>query len=56
MAEFVLALKGLAKHCNFGDFLNNALRDRLVCGLNKESIQRRLLSETDLKFQKLPVR
>ena len=52
VAEFVLALKGLAKHCDFGDFLNDALRDRLVCGLNKESIQRRLLAEADLTFQK----
>ena len=54
MAEFVLALKGLyiAKHCNFDDFLNDALRDRLVCGLNKESIRRRLLAEADLTFQK----
>ena len=42
MAKFVLALKGLAKHSNFGDYLNDALRDCLVCGLNKESIQRRL--------------
>ena len=52
VAEFVLPLKGLAKHCDFGDFLNDALRDRLVCGLNKESIQRRLLAEADLTFQK----
>ena len=52
VAEFVLTLKGLAKHCNFGDFLNDALRDHLVCGLNKESIQRRLLAEADLTFQK----
>ena len=44
--------RAIAKHCNFGDFLNNALRDRLVCGLNKESIQRRLLAEADLTFQK----
>ena len=34
VAEFVLAaLRKLSIHCKFGDFLDEALRDRLVCGL-----------------------
>ena len=40
-------LKRLANHWSFGEFLN-ALRDRLVCGLQEESIQRRLLTEYNL--------
>ena len=47
-----MVLKELSNHCEFGDFLNEALRDRLVCGLYKESIQKRLLSEPDLTFTK----
>ena len=51
-----MALKELSTHCDFGsdfgDFLNDALRDRLVCGLYKESIQKRLLAEAELTFKK----
>ena len=52
VADFVAELKSLATHCAFEDHLNEALRDRLVCGLRNQSIQKRLLSETDLTFQK----
>jgi hypothetical protein len=31
--DYILALKKLSIHCNFGEYLNRALRDRLVCGL-----------------------
>ena len=47
-----MALKELARRCNFGAFLEEALRDRLVCGLKNEATQRRLLSEKDLTYQK----
>ena len=54
--ETVLAymadLKKLAAHCNFGGNLNEALRDKLVCGLCNVQIQKRLLSETKLKYSK----
>ena len=52
MAEYVVALKQLSTYCEFGDFLNDALQDCLVCGLYKESIQKRLLSEPELTFKK----
>ena len=41
-----------AQWCNFGQSLENMLRDRLVVGIDNEAIQRRLLSETTLTFKK----
>ena len=37
--DYILALKKLSIHCNYGEFLNRALRDRFVCGLNSAKIQ-----------------
>ena len=45
------ALRKLTERCEFKDYLEEALRDRLVCGLRSETAQRRLLSEKDLKLQ-----
>ena len=42
-------LRQSSKHCDFGESLNDMLRDRLVCD---SRIQRRLLSELNLTFQK----
>ncbi|XP_023192425.1 uncharacterized protein K02A2.6-like [Xiphophorus maculatus] len=42
----------LAQDCNFGATLERRLRDRLVCGIADDRIQRRLLSESDLTFEK----
>lgn len=47
ITDFNAVLRKLATHCNFGVYLEEALRDRLVCGLQQETIQRRLLSETE---------
>lgn len=52
IASYVAELKKLSEHCQFGDGLNDALRDRLVCGILKESIQKRLLTEADLTFKR----
>ena len=51
-AEYVAELRKLASPCEFGDYLNEALRDRFVCGLRSESTQKRLLSEVDLTLTK----
>ena len=48
----VAKLRKLATHCNFGGNLDEALRDRLVCGLRNMQIQKRLLSEAKLKYSK----
>ena len=49
VTSFVAELRRLAKYCNFAS-LNDLLRDRIVCGINDESIQRRLLSKTATKL------
>ena len=61
--DFVGELKGLARNCDFGKtstgvnlteklILEENLRDRLVCGVADTAIQRRLLGESDLSFDK----
>ena len=50
IALYVAELRRLASKCAFGGYLEEALRDRFVCGLRSEPTQRRLLSEADLTF------
>ena len=50
--NFRVALKKLSIHCNFGVYLNRALRDCFVCDLNHEKIQNRLLNTHDLTFER----
>ena len=45
VSTYVSELRSLAEHCNFGATLDLMLRDRLVCGINDDAIQRRLLAE-----------
>ena len=52
IAEYVAELRRLATDCEFGDYLGEALRDRLVCGTRSSSVQKRLLSEADLTFKR----
>ena len=47
-ADFMAELRRLAKTCNFGQYLETALRDQFVCGLLDEKCQRELLSIQDL--------
>ena len=46
--SYVAELRRLSEHCNFGDKLNEHLRDKLVCGLNEQRIQQRLLAIKNL--------
>jgi len=48
VAGYMAELRTLADKCEFGTYLSEALRDRLVCGLRSEAIRRRLLTEEDL--------
>ena len=49
---YVAELRKLSEHCDFKANLSDALRDRLVCGIKNANIQKRLLSESDLKLEK----
>lgn len=51
VATYVSELRALAEYCNFGN-LEEMLRDRLVCGINHERTQNRLLSEAKLTYEK----
>ena len=53
IAQFVAALRALAEHCQFGDKLEEHLRDRLVFGINNVHIRQRLLAEKDPTYQSL---
>jgi len=50
IAEYVAELRRLSTDCQFGAYLEEALRDRLVCGICSEAIQRRLLTQSELTF------
>ena len=50
ISEYCIAIQKLSEHCDFGTTLNTALRDRLVCGLANEYIQRKLLADADLTY------
>ena len=50
--EFVIQLRRLARTCNFGVFLDEALRDRLVCSLQNSETQKKLLAESELTLQR----
>ena len=52
IAKYIAELRKLSIHCEFGDYLNQALHDRLVCGLRSEAPQKRLLAESDLTLAK----
>ncbi|GFO22204.1 hypothetical protein PoB_004870900 [Plakobranchus ocellatus] len=52
LSDFLAAIKSLSKYCNFGDNLKPTLRDRFVCGLKDEIVQRRLLQESNLTLDK----
>lgn len=52
VSVFVAELRRLTEFCAFGASLDDMIRDRLVCGINDDRIQRRLLSESDLTLQR----
>ena len=52
VTEYVVELRRLATHCQFGEYLDEALRDRLVCGMRNTATQKRLLSEPELSLKK----
>ena len=45
ISQYMAELRRLAEQCEFGTYLQEALRDHLVCGLQSEAIQWQLLTE-----------
>ncbi|XP_062575345.1 uncharacterized protein K02A2.6-like [Saccostrea cucullata] len=52
VSQYIAELRKLSEHCDFGEFLNQALRDRLVCGLSSLATQRKLLAEDKLELKR----
>ena len=52
VAAYVAELHSIAEHCNFGASLQAMLQDQLVCGIDDKAVQRRLLLESPLTFEK----
>ena len=52
IATYIAALCELALHCDYGDKLQEMVRAHLVCGVNHKGIQRKLLSEMNLTYEK----
>ena len=48
--ESIAELRRLSTNCDFGNYLEEALRDRFVCGLRSKATQKQLLTEADLTF------
>lgn len=51
-AEFLRQLGKRATKCDYGDSLNDILRDQLVVGVFREDIRRRLLADHNLTLEK----
>ena len=52
IADYLAALRRLASRCKFGTFLTEALRDKLVCGMQSDNIQKVLLTKANLTLDK----
>ena len=52
VADYMAELRHLATTCQFNEYLEQALRDRLVCGLCHEPTQKKLLTESRLTLVK----
>lgn len=49
--DFIRAVKQLAERCDFGGFKSEAIRDRLVFGINDRDLQKRLMDKGDLTLR-----
>lgn len=48
LAQYIVELKSMAQLCDFGDFLDRALKDRFICGISNESIQSKLFNDSSV--------
>lgn len=52
VATFVAELRKVAQFCEYGDVLSDMLHDCVFCGVSNKAVQRRLLLEPALTFEK----
>ena len=52
VATNVAELRSITQTCKYSLSLDKMLRDRIVCGINDDRIQQRLLSEKGLTYKK----
>ena len=53
ISQYMAELRRLSQYCEHGDSVESMLGDRLVCGVNHDRMQQRLLSEgANLTLQK----
>ena len=52
ISEYVAKLRQLATNCEFGNYLEQAIRDRFICAICHENTQKWLLTETNLTLTK----
>ena len=50
--QYVTDLKTKAQKCEFGEFKDSLIRDRIVCGIRCDKTRSRLLRESDLTLQR----
>ena len=53
VVKYVEELRHIAIHCDYGDYLKDMLRDRLICSINNKQIQCHLLAEKKTDFESL---
>ncbi|UYV73699.1 hypothetical protein LAZ67_11000422 [Cordylochernes scorpioides] len=53
VSQYLVAIKRLAATCEFGNFLEDSLRDKFVCGLSDSRIQKKILSEGDVSLARV---
>ena len=51
IAKYVAELRKLTTNCDFGDYLEEVLRDHFICGLRSQTTQEQLLTEAELTIQ-----
>ena len=52
VSTYLSELRSLAEHCNYGNKLDEMLRDRLVCEVEVPAIQKRLLAKPKLTLKR----
>ena len=50
--QYITKLQLLAKNCRFNELQEELIRDRIICGVNSETLQVRLPREDDLTLEK----